>query len=245
MEFQVTPTTTPAPMTTWLEHVWLVRYLDRELSDEETRWFEAYVLDKPELLAVIEGDTSLRDALSAVAPKRHIEASVEHDGNQSSTKSGEDSMEMSSRPRKHSESGGRPWVQAQWLAMAASLMLGLGVGWLGTRMVGPGHEIPDFIASPTRILYDTMRGEVKAPLVERADSGSQYVLVQVAVPDGATDILLIVDDHPPVALTAETDGFVSALLRRGMITHGHHAMIQYTLDGQARRRTLDLTTISM
>jgi anti-sigma factor RsiW len=51
----------------WMETAWLVRYLDRELSDDEAVAFEAYVLDKPELLAQIEADTNLRDTLRNAA----------------------------------------------------------------------------------------------------------------------------------------------------------------------------------
>jgi hypothetical protein len=52
-------------MPRWLENAWLQRYLERELSDEEATWFEAYVLDKPTLVDAIEADNDLRDALAA------------------------------------------------------------------------------------------------------------------------------------------------------------------------------------
>ncbi len=52
-------------LATWLEDAWLERYLDRELTDAETAWFEAYMLDKPRLIAAIDSDTSLRDGLHA------------------------------------------------------------------------------------------------------------------------------------------------------------------------------------
>ena len=53
----MTPTPWPTQMTAWLEQAWLARYLDRQLSSEESTWFEAYVLDKPELLGTIEADS--------------------------------------------------------------------------------------------------------------------------------------------------------------------------------------------
>jgi hypothetical protein len=52
---------------------WLVRYLDRQLASKESAWFESYAMDKPVLLAKIEADTRLRDALAADATARHTE----------------------------------------------------------------------------------------------------------------------------------------------------------------------------
>lgn len=61
------PIVTSVRIVAWMENAWLVRYLDRQLSDDEVAAFEAYALDKPELLALIEADTNLRDALSEAA----------------------------------------------------------------------------------------------------------------------------------------------------------------------------------
>jgi hypothetical protein len=59
----VTPTDNDGPMPEWLEDAWLGRYLDRLLTEEETHWFEQYVLDKHRLLSLIDADTRLRKAL--------------------------------------------------------------------------------------------------------------------------------------------------------------------------------------
>lgn len=74
------PTTTPTWTTAWLGQVWLVRYLDRQLAGEEAQWFEAYAMDRPELLATIEADTRLRDALAAAASARHGDVPVDGGG---------------------------------------------------------------------------------------------------------------------------------------------------------------------
>lgn len=50
-------------MPSWMEEAWMQRYLDRELTDEESSWFEAYCLDRDHLLAAIEADTQLRNLL--------------------------------------------------------------------------------------------------------------------------------------------------------------------------------------
>jgi hypothetical protein len=54
-------------MTAWQRQAWLVRYLDRQFASEEALCFEAYAMDSPELLATIEADTRLRDALTAAS----------------------------------------------------------------------------------------------------------------------------------------------------------------------------------
>ena len=50
------------PMARWLEDIWLSRYLDRQLDDGEQSWFEAYMLDKPHILHLVDADSRLRDA---------------------------------------------------------------------------------------------------------------------------------------------------------------------------------------
>ena len=52
-------------MAEWLEQAWLERYLARQLGPEESDWFEAYMLDKAELLDQVEDDTALREAIRA------------------------------------------------------------------------------------------------------------------------------------------------------------------------------------
>ena len=71
------PPTTPTRMTTWLEQVWLDSYLDRQLAGEEAQWFEAYAVERPELLVTIETDTRLRDALAAAASMRRTDTSAD------------------------------------------------------------------------------------------------------------------------------------------------------------------------
>jgi len=72
----VAPTMTPTRMRAWLEQAWLIQYLDRQLAAQEATWFEAYAMDRPELLRTIDADTRLRAALVAAASTRHKERSV-------------------------------------------------------------------------------------------------------------------------------------------------------------------------
>ena len=201
MEFHVTPNATPVRLSSWLENAWLARYLDRQLSGDEIAWFEAYVLDKPELLDVIDADTRLRDALIAEPPARE-------------------------NSRRDSAVVRRP---PSWLAMAAMLVVGVGIGWIGMRVLSGGSGSPEVIASPTRVIYDTMRGEATPPRVEHADSKSPYVLVEVAVPPGAEQIVLQVADASDRPLKPSPDGFVSFLLARKGASPTPAARVIYTL----------------
>ncbi|MGE4070440.1 MAG: anti-sigma factor [Lysobacterales bacterium] len=42
------------------------RYLDRELDDGERDWFEAYLLDRPQLIEELEADEAVRAALTSI-----------------------------------------------------------------------------------------------------------------------------------------------------------------------------------
>lgn len=54
------PTTTD--MAPWLEQAWMERYLNRELTEDESDWFEAYLLDRPSLLPHLMSDRLLAEA---------------------------------------------------------------------------------------------------------------------------------------------------------------------------------------
>lgn len=89
----------PTRMAAWLESAWLARYLERQLDGEELAWFEAYLLDKPELLGMVEADNALRDGLTV-------------------TQGGHSSIPAARRKVRGAE-----------LGMAAALFAGIGVGW--------------------------------------------------------------------------------------------------------------------
>ncbi|HET7064178.1 MAG TPA: hypothetical protein VFI49_07845 [Rudaea sp.] len=247
----MTPTTTPTRMTAWLEQAWMVRYLDHQLASEEANWFEAYALDKPELLAMIEADTRLRDALAADASMRHMERSVDRGGRQGGATGdapsgvseptplayARDKAEVRAQARVRFTANGRAPV---WLAMAATLVLGLGVGFVGTRSLAPDNAAPELVASPTRIIYDTMRGEPTPPRVEHADSKSPYVFIEVAVPPGAENITLKMGDAPEQKLTVSPDGFVSFLVERELVSKREHAKVNYVLRGDPEQHHVAL-----
>ncbi len=197
---------TPAPtrMAAWLESAWLARYLDRQLEGEELAWFEAYLLDKPELLEAVEVDNALRDA-------------VVTDG------------------RADPKLRAKPPVRL--IGIAAALVACTGLGWFsGSRMA----EAPAAIASPARILIDTYRGvEGNRSHVENAGSSSDYVLIEVAIPDGAQSPRLEAGGRS-LALWRSADGFVSFLLRKPLPSE---VRLQYGVDGEVIDRRIPLSNV--
>jgi hypothetical protein len=253
-------------MSTWLEQAWLIRYLDRQLAGEEAQWFETYAMERREVLATIEADTRLRDALAAAASIRHTDMSVDSGGRPGG---GADSTVAASglpdgigqggadsdsrkpgngnstpvpikRITPRTQSNLRQWRAAPpWLTLAASLLFGIGIGALGLGARST-DAAPDVIASPTRIIYDTMRGDSTPARIEHATSQSAYVLVEVAVPLGAEHVTLDIGDGKERALARSPDGFVTFLADRNTLAAAAGAHVSYSAGGRTQIRSLSL-----
>ena len=260
------PTTTPTRMSAWLEQAWLIQYLDRQLAGEEAQWFETYAMERQELLATIEADTRLRDALAAAASIRHTDMSVDGGGRPggaadstiaASEKPGStgkvDTETVARKPDNLAQIPGKPiaprsrskvrqWrVAPTWLALAASLLLGVGIGVGGLGRVARGTVVaPGVIVSPTRIIYDTMRGDSTPARIEHATSLSPYVLVEVAVPLGAERVTLDIGDGRERALARSPDGFVTFLADRNTLAAAADAHVSYSAGGRMQMRPLSL-----
>ena len=156
-------------MAAWLESAWLARYLERELSSDEAAWFEGYLLDKEDLLAMVEADTHLRDALAAgPATWRSSTRSVPQGGALGAPRArgapggGQPAAILRSSRAAGTDgatstpSRSRPRQPLRAFALAASLLVGVGLGWFSTHATAPGA--PALIPSPTRMVFDTMRG---------------------------------------------------------------------------------------
>jgi hypothetical protein len=126
-----------------------------------------------------------------------------------------------------------------WIALAATLLLGIGVGGLG-RGARSTDVAPSVIASPTRIIYDTMRGDSTPAHIEHASSPSSYVLVEVAVPLGAEHVALDIGDGKQRALARSPDGFVTFLADRKTLAASADAHISYSAGGRTQMRPLSL-----
>lgn len=206
----------------WLESAWLARYLDRELTPAETEWFETYVLDKPELLAMIETDNDLRDALDVAPPD-----SGAVDASRTS---------VSAEGVAHRGRRGFPW-----LASAASLLIGVGLGSIALRQFSSTQSPDEAIGDPTRLVFDTTRGVEQKPIVEHAGSGSAFLLIEVAVPQDAQHAELKLGDAPPIELTPSPDGFVTAIVARSL-AKGRTAELRYTAGGKTHVRNLSIAS---
>jgi hypothetical protein len=260
----VASTTSPTRMSAWLEQAWLIQYLDRQLAGEEAQWFETYAMERRELLATIEADTRLRDALAAAASIRHTDMSVDGGGRPggagetsvatSEVRGGDGQGDRDDISRKPSVLAPIPIkripprsrsnlrqrrVAPTWFALAASLLVGIGVGALGRTARGTDIA-PAIIGSPTRIIYDTMRGDSAPARVEHAASQSAYVLVEVAVPLGAEHVTLDVGDGKEHALDRSPDGFVTFLANRNTLAAAADAHVSYSAGGRTQMRPLSL-----
>ncbi len=206
-------------MSGWLEQVWLQRYLERKLEEDETEWFEMYILDKSELIAIIEADNDVRDGMVSANRTLAAPAFV---------------------PSKRRRVGMMPRISPA-LAWAASVIACIGLGWLLALRFSsvPSDPTLDVVASPTRIVYDTLRGVDSRPQIYQGSPESEYVLVEVGLPSEAKDIRAQVGAsiHRPLVLS--TDGFVGLLLKRSTIDAATKITISYELMGERYTRTVE------
>lgn len=195
----VTEANRPGRLAAWLEAAWLERYLDRQLDAEDEAWFEAYVMDKPELLQKIDADSDLRDGLADAG------------GGMAAWSTTGGNVEMF-RP---ADAGRTQRRRRDWrgLAMAACLLLGMGGGWLAQRITAKDSGSPPLVVDPVLIRdYGTMRGGGSAIVTNSGKDRSRYVLVEVAVPQGARDLQLKIAGLKNVAVQRSDEGFVTFLL---------------------------------
>lgn len=209
-------------MSEWLDRAWLQRYLERKLSEQETEWFEMYVLDKPHLIAEIEADNDLRDGLvlADAGPVGHAACPPSIPGR---------------------SNGGLAKFRLRSMAWAASVVVAMGMGWMlaGPLSVGAGGPSLPIIASPSRVVFDTLRGVESPPLVYPGASDSGYVLVEVGLPPDATNVVLHLAGHDPMPLVVSPDGFASFLMPRDSLGVGAAMQIEYASAGAVTSRVLE------
>ena len=99
------------------------------------------------------------------------------------------------------------------------------------------------IADPTRIVYDTTRGSTgSVAQLSHAASASPYVLIEVAMPPSARNVVLALDGQPDVSLEISPDGFVSFLFPRNAMDRSRRAEISYLDHGVTRRRSIEIAS---
>lgn len=233
-------------LATWLEQTWLACYLDRQLTKDEAAWFEAYILDKPELLAAIDLDSTLRDAL-AVGPGLNTGFETERSAESESAAALESDKYGLARglpSRRHRIVAlTRSWRMRLGTAVAVSSIVGLGAGWYGNGHLR-GSARSTVVASPTRIVFDRLRDGPVRPRIEHADSASAYDVVEVALPPGAKDVSLHLGSEPARKLSPAPDGFVSFLLDREILKKPLQASVRYSWRDQRVTLPLDFSAMT-
>ncbi len=210
-------------LSVWLEHAWLQRYLERKLSEPEAEWFEMYILDKPHLLAQIEVDNDLRDGLALAA------AATSERGVASPFRTG-DGHRLSRKQR---------WPAMAWAASVVAAW-GLGLMLAGPLSIGVGGHPAQVIASPQRVVFDTLRGVDSPPLVYPGVAESSHILVEVGLPPDAKQVTLHLAGQASLALRVSPDGFASFLLPHAKLGDLPAPRIEYRRGGTTTSRTLDI-----
>ena len=206
----------PPPMSPWFEQIWLERYLDGDLEEEEVAWFEAYMLDKPNLLRAVDADTALREALAAA----------------------DLSVTVGSTP---DDSASAPATAHRFLtrlapALAASIVFAL-AGWFGHDHLS-GSTDQDVISAPTRVVFDTMRGADVSGRIESPTASVGWVIMDIAVPSDANNPQLVFETGERIDLKAGPDGFATVLLSPDSAGIHDRARLSYMQEGFMRERVL-------
>lgn len=204
------------------ETQWLRDYLDRRLTGAQAVLFEAHALTHTDLLTEIEVDTALRDAtiLTSETQRSHRAA----------------------RRRSRVASRPPPMTRRIWLSSAASVVLGLGTGFLYARSYIALDE-PLVAPGPTRVSFDRTRGAGQAMRVEHVDMQSPFILVEVALPPGARNPIAKVGRFPAQGLMLSLDGYAGFLVRRTFLDENGSASVAYDVDGESVVLPLDLSSL--
>jgi hypothetical protein len=137
---------------------------------------------------------------------------------------------------------GRRMRPSTWVALAASLVLGFGIGRVGTQLMSPA-EGDAVVANPARVLLTSPRGANAAASIESGDSASAYVLVEMPLPDGAENATLEFEGQPATGLAISADGTVRFLVPRHAKKRLVVGTISYKFDGATIKRKFDLTSL--
>ena len=217
-------------ISSWLEDAWLERYLDRELTAEETAWFEAYMLDKPRLVAAIGADTALRDGLHAWHAQERPDT-----GEMAGADARSATQTVTPDQRPATQARGFPT-----LSMVAAILIAAALGASAVRWMATRETSAPAIVSPNRIVFDSLRGSASATVVDRRRDSSAPLLIDIAVPTHATAVVAHFSDRSSLALRVAANGFVSltgpleALLAKSPIR------IAWMLDGESQERQVDI-----
>jgi len=190
-------------MAPWLEQAWLVRYFERDLAEEESTWFESYLLDKADLLDLLEADVNLRDGCSLPTVQCGLVPASADANLSGEALAGSRRRRFAARPSLF-----------RGFAMAASITLAFGVGFLLRRGPQTAHTDDAVTVNPMRVVVDVSRGGTQENAIDNAASTSDFVLVDAIVPVDATRVLLRAANVPDREVAVSKDGVATLLVRR-------------------------------
>lgn len=131
----------------------------------------------------------------------------------------------------------RAW---NWTGLAASLLLGSCIGFFGFHLTS--HHVPSsaLVGSPTRVVFDVMRGGPEVVTVEHSDSSSPFVLVEIAVPPDAEQFVLNADSGQKLSLSPTPDGFVSVLVPREVFDSTISMTLEFRIGSEESKVEIEL-----
>jgi hypothetical protein len=118
------------------------------------------------------------------------------------------------------------------------MLVAVGAGAWVSRMGVPAGPATGVVGSPTRIVFETMRGAEVPGNVYPGDPSSRMVLVEVDIPPDATEIVFVDPSGAQTPLRPGTDGFASVLVPRDLLATPGAPAVRYTWQGQTVRREL-------
>ncbi len=260
--------TSTVRMAEWLEQVWVERYLARVLNLREIAWFEAYMIDKLELLDMIEADIVMRDGIaeyvhltddqSAIENPSHLEELAPNPYWMPNTQARlipyqADSVTMSQlgsidQSANYSRS---EMLAAKKVHPASSKNTNkarFNSTWFSmAASLGLGCVLgSQWIArddaptymTPDRIVFDTFRGADLSPMIE-GRSDSEWLLAEFAVPNEAENIQLLIGEKS-FGLQAGNEGFASIVLNKKLLRKTEQMKLSFNLDKKAQSMQIEM-----
>lgn len=236
------------PLPGWLEQAWLQRYLDRELTDLENEWFEAYAIDKAELIAAIDTDNTLRDAMHAWHAQQLAKSAARFTASPQTiaeTAATYAAPVVARDARWAASDNRRPTRWFRPLVAAASLTVAAVLGasaaqWTG--QTGSSGSLP-VVSSPRRVVFDNLRGGATAAPLVSAERSAGAVLIDIAVPPQAEAVVAHFSDGSSLNLDVSNDGFVSLVGASSELQRLSPIRVSYRSDGHSVERALDLSAV--
>jgi hypothetical protein len=182
------------PLSPWLEDAWLERYLNRATNNEETAWFEAYMLEHPHVADALETDAAITAALSQ-QPPHSVQVRV------ALNRSAED------QPSKGAASSARGmwsiWTSA---LAAAALTLAISSPWLLRSTNDPTA------VQPNRLMFDPARSAAADAFTVLDDVGSAWTLLEIPTVTARGRHAIYIDAKRIGVYSSDGEGVLSVLL---------------------------------